>query len=247
MKFTCSVETLYEAISRNKEYLINVLRKYIPHLSMHNIDDFLYKIEEYRYIKDNKKVKNRIYEAFINDFNHASFDMKRYEIDGRKIVHSGSYDLPSTPGKLHSVSDIPHLAQIVNNHFKIYLNSDINFFSTICKFRTLLVRDDNVALVYINSISSKEMICEPPHHELDGLTLTSINTHPFTNSKYMSLCVVDLSNKWIQKGFYDSFEEFFNKQDQDECCDDDKESDALESINSCKEKYTLLVDAGFYC
>lgn len=234
MKFVCPINELYNALCLNKEYLINILRKHAPELCRGNDDDFLYEFENYSYTSERKI--NDICKSFINEFEQAPFIGARFKIDAEKMTHSGGYELPPTCDSIQSIADFPSLAQIVNNHFKIHLNFDINFFSSISKFKPLLIRNDNIALVLIHDITSDQMICEPPNHELPGLRLTTINTHPFTNSKYMSLCIVNLNNEWIKKGVYNDINEF---------CDE--ENDITKQSNLCNEKYTLLIYAGFYC
>ena len=230
MKFTCSANELYNALCLNKKYLINILRKYFPKLDELNNDDFIYEFEKHR---DDIKMNN-LCNSFIEEFKQSTFTGERFEINAKKMVFGGSYELPPSYESIHTISDLPSLAQIVNNHFKFYLNFDINFFSSISKFKPLLIRDDNIALVLIHDITSEEMICESPYHELPGLKLTTINTHPFTNSKYMSLCVVDLNNKYIHEGFHDDF---------DELCDKENITSTQTECNN----YTLLIDAGFFC
>lgn len=171
----------------------------------------------------------------MKNLNNLHSRGERFEINAKKMVFGGGYELPSSYDSIHTISDLPSLAQIVNNHFKFYLNLDIDFFSSISKFKPLLIRDDNIALVLIYDITSEEMICEPPYHELPGLKLTTINTHPFTNSKYMSLCIVDLDNKYIHKGFYDNFDELYNGKGN------------ITSTQTESIEYTLLIDAEFFC
>ena len=243
MKFVCSDDELFNAIIINKWYLINILRNYFPKKSRKlNDDDFIYEIERCNYFTSHTKKKVNVCKLFINEFEKSLFTDSKLEIDAQKLVHGGNYELPPTSEKINSISDIPSLAQIANNHFKLYLNVDINFFSTTCKLKPLLIRDDNIALVLVYELTSIEMICEPPYHELDGLTLTTSNTHPFTNSKYMSLCVVNLNNKYIQKGVYNNFDEYFNKVHK---VHDEHKVHKVHDEHD--EKYTLLIYAGVYC
>lgn len=124
-------------------------------------------------------------------------DLKQnLDVSDEKICQSGNYP-PPIMKPINSLIDLPTINQIINNHFKMYLKEELNenvcLFNTLCKLDPLLIRNDGLSVVRISSIKTDEIVCDPPNHNLPGISVKSVPSDSTKYSPYIPICLMDLS------------------------------------------------------
>lgn len=217
----------------HKQYrkLYNTLKTFEPQISKllqnHAIQ---VTISDYENHRKYKQQVTQFCDSFISEFANASFSGDEYELEGSKLCIGGSYQMPRN-SDIKNFEDLPTLGQIVTNHLNLYLKDPPGFFSSNVRLHAIAIRNDGYALMYIDSIETSEMICEPPYHELPGIEFKSGDYHSFANLRYVPFCVTKIDSEWIRRGKWKMID---FRHESSECID-------------ANDGYTLSVDAGFYC
>lgn len=142
---------LFKLIEKNYDYLEFLYWKCMKKIGL---EDVIYEDDD-----NFEESRNKLCDEFIKEFEEADFSDMRYEIRYRAMIYDAQYVCPLNT--IEKIKDLPSLAQIVNNHFGLYLNTNIENFSSICRFVPLVIRDDGFSLVWIYDITTKEVICSP--------------------------------------------------------------------------------------
>lgn len=186
---------LFKSLDQSSRYIVDLLNGYIRRLDLDTDIGNLF--DERRPEHDYQKIK--ICELLVDDFQRAEFKHTRFDIDPKDMIAYGGYEYPTKP--IFGIEDMYSLPQLANNNFRIHIKMFIEPFSTVCRFRTLLVRDDGWALVQISEIESTQT---PEDSRRSGFTLITRNEYDSPNPHYLPICVVNLGSKFVHKGWWDN-------------------------------------------
>ena len=147
---------------------------------------------------DEKVEMKRFSEKLVNQLANINInDVKELYFDRSNLCHNNNYSMFDSTIEIDSLSDLPSINRIINNHYKYYLlpdiEKDIGLFTIDCKFRPLLIRSDGLSVVSIQHIRTEEVGCNPPNHEIPGINLLSRPDNLYKQSLYLPLCLIDLS------------------------------------------------------
>lgn len=153
------------------------------------------KAENYSYL-----ISSQLQQLEKRDFslNHTDIDMFKY-----RICYPNRYLLPNI-GIIHSLHDLSTFEQVLNNHFKLYLNplfnNKIQLFSVECKFTPLMSRVDGLGIISIDSIKTTELINDDHLNDKQSLSITSRNIQCDVHLLYNPIVLIDFSKyKFLQR------------------------------------------------
>lgn len=117
-------------------------------------------------------------------------------------VHANNYIR-----KYENWGEIPTVDKLIRNHAN-FLHIPIETYHTRCELIVLIQFLDDYALCVVNDMTSTELVCEPPMHELTGAQWSTYRCDDsFKYMKYNPLCFVNLKSQLILRSFDNDDEE----------------------------------------
>ena len=207
--------------------------------------------------EEKHKCENRVrgfLQYLINTFSRFMISMASendYKFDAKKLCIPDNYTLP-LPQTYYGFYDLPTLYQIVNNHFALHFSrqamAPIKLFTIDCKFHVLFVRNDGLALVYIDRLTTLQIICEAPIHCFEGTKLMTENFFSWNNATYMPLCMV-----WLNTDHIYNVNDEHNNESELVGVNEPKETDRFvfkangNEFDNIPERLRLFIDGCDYC